>query len=250
MEININYIKENNKKYRKYNAIELPNPIKQDMLPKYVIYYKECYNNEKQLYREYFKIENHPLLKNESKILISSKSNKISVSDKFKQIIDMLKYLELNNKNTEFKENDLKENDLKENDLKENDLKENDLKENDLKENDLKENDLKENLLNNKENDLKENDLKENDLKENDLKENDLKENLLNNKENTLNKKIVLPKYFSIKKHEKDNNKYYIIFDKKNVTSRQSCKAICNNNISFEINFDNFLKKLKEKYDI
>jgi hypothetical protein len=49
------------------------------MMRKYVVYYKECYNKEKELYREFFKIEKHPKL---DKPWISSKSNKISLMDK------------------------------------------------------------------------------------------------------------------------------------------------------------------------
>ena len=31
-------------------------------MKKYIVYYKECYNKEKNLYREFFKIERHPKL--------------------------------------------------------------------------------------------------------------------------------------------------------------------------------------------
>ena len=47
--INELIIKENIKRERKYNAIKLPEDLNQHMLPKYVGYYKECYNVEKKL---------------------------------------------------------------------------------------------------------------------------------------------------------------------------------------------------------
>ena len=53
--------------------------ITQDMLEKYVVYYKECYNKEKDKWREFFKVEKHPKL---DKIWIGSKSNKVSILDK------------------------------------------------------------------------------------------------------------------------------------------------------------------------
>lgn len=64
---------------RKHNARPLPEGITQDMLEKYVVYYKECYNKDKDLWREFFKVEKHPNLE---KIWISSKSNKVSILDK------------------------------------------------------------------------------------------------------------------------------------------------------------------------
>ncbi len=75
---------------RKHNAKPLPEGITNDMMKKYVVYYKECYNKEKQLYREFFKIEKHPKLE---KPWISSKSNNISVLDKLKSANDMIDLL-------------------------------------------------------------------------------------------------------------------------------------------------------------
>ncbi len=48
------------KRARKHNARPLPEGLTQEMLPKYVVYYHECYNKERQLFREFFKIEKHP----------------------------------------------------------------------------------------------------------------------------------------------------------------------------------------------
>ncbi len=75
---------------RKHNAKPLPEGITNDMMKKYVVYYKECYNKEKNLYREFFKIEKHPKLE---KPWIGSKSNKVLILDKLKEannIIDNL----------------------------------------------------------------------------------------------------------------------------------------------------------------
>lgn len=86
--------KNTGKRARKYNAKDLPDGITQDMLPKYVVYYNECYNKEKDLYRDFFKIEKHP--KQEGKEFCSSKSTKISIQDKLTEIIDMLNRIENN----------------------------------------------------------------------------------------------------------------------------------------------------------
>ena len=72
-------IKEGTKRARNHNAKALPEGITQDMMKKYVVYYRECYDKEKDLHREFFKIETHPKL---DKPYISSKSNKVSIQDK------------------------------------------------------------------------------------------------------------------------------------------------------------------------
>ena len=82
---NILINKEEFKRERKHNAIKLPENLDQSMIPKYVGYYKECYNYEKKLYREFFKIEKHPLQK-KNKVYISSKSNKLTILEKLEQI--------------------------------------------------------------------------------------------------------------------------------------------------------------------
>ena len=84
-------IVEKTKRARKKTAIELPVGITQNMLSTYVVYYKECYNREKQLYREFFKIEKHPKL---DKPWCTSKSNKIHISEKNVQtiILSFLKF--------------------------------------------------------------------------------------------------------------------------------------------------------------
>ena len=95
-------IKEGTKRERKHNARDLPEGINQDMLKKYVVYYKECYNKEKDLWREFFKIEKHPKL---DKHWIGSKSEKISIKDK---LIEANKIVEdLDNDTYEKKEREL-----------------------------------------------------------------------------------------------------------------------------------------------
>ncbi len=72
---------------RSKSAKPLPEGITNDMMKKYVVYYKECYNKEKNLYREFFKIEKHPKLE---KPWIGSKSNKVPILDKLKEANDII----------------------------------------------------------------------------------------------------------------------------------------------------------------
>ena len=81
--------KDDSKRERKHNAIKLPPEIKESMIPKYVVYYKECYNREKQQFREFFKIEKHPKNTNK-KTYTSSKSTKIGILEKLDQIKKLL----------------------------------------------------------------------------------------------------------------------------------------------------------------
>ena len=100
---NLLIIKDNYKRNRKSNAIKLPPELNDSIIPKYVVYYKECYNKDKMLFREFFKIEKHPSVKN-NKIYTSSKSNKIKILDKLEQIKIILKNIE-NTENTQNTEN-------------------------------------------------------------------------------------------------------------------------------------------------
>jgi hypothetical protein len=85
-------IMDGTKRNRKQSAKPLPEGITQDMMEKYVVYYKECYNKEQNLYREYFKIEKHPKL---DKPWITTKSNKVSILDKLKAVNDKAKELQI-----------------------------------------------------------------------------------------------------------------------------------------------------------
>ena len=82
---------EGTKRKRKSNAKPLPEGLTQDMMPKYVVYYKEIYNKEKQLTREFFKIEKHPKL---TKPLTGSKSNKLTIFQKLESITQKLQELD------------------------------------------------------------------------------------------------------------------------------------------------------------
>ena len=92
---NIIIEKDECKRIRKHNAIKLPSTLADLNIPKYINYYNECYNNEKKLYREYFKIEKHPYQK-KNKTYISSRSNKISIIEKLNQIKKILDELNAN----------------------------------------------------------------------------------------------------------------------------------------------------------
>jgi hypothetical protein len=175
---NISIEKVDYKRERKYNATKLPCELKQEEIPKYVSYYKECYNVQKKLYREFFKIEKHPkMIKN--KVYISSKSNKINILEKLEEIKKILKKL----------------------------------------------NESGENAENNQE-----------------------KKELNKPENNEENNKTILPKYISLKPHEKDSNKYYLIYDKKTNEYRNTYKCICNKSINLKINLQKFIEKLNEKF--
>jgi hypothetical protein len=75
------------KRARKYNAKPLPEEIKQEDIPKFVVYYHEWLNIDKTKFREFFKIEKHPKL---DKIWIGSKSNKIPIQNKLQEAKDKL----------------------------------------------------------------------------------------------------------------------------------------------------------------
>ena len=95
VEKNLLIVKDDSKRVRKSNAIKLPPQINESMIPKYVVYYKECYNREKMLFREFFKIEKHPKITNK-RVYTSSKSNKINILDKLEQIKTILENIENN----------------------------------------------------------------------------------------------------------------------------------------------------------
>ena len=86
-------IAKDTKRARKTTAKPLPEGITQDMMNKYVVYYHEYTDKEKTKSREYFKIETHPKL---DKIWIGTKSNKVSIQEKLKQINKIVDDLENN----------------------------------------------------------------------------------------------------------------------------------------------------------
>lgn len=75
---------------RNCNARKLPVGITE--LPKFIVYYKECYNKEKNSMREFFAVEGHPKLKGKREA--TSKSNKISIISKLKEAKDIIAKLE------------------------------------------------------------------------------------------------------------------------------------------------------------
>jgi hypothetical protein len=85
----MNYCKEEIQRIRRKNAISLPKDLENKEIPKYIVYYKECYNKEQALYREFFKIEKHPNMQ-KNKVYVSSKSNKIHILEKYEQIKKIL----------------------------------------------------------------------------------------------------------------------------------------------------------------
>lgn len=79
------------KRERKSNARELPDGITQNMLKKYVVYYKDFADKEKKKEREYFKVEKHPKL---DKIWIGTKSKNVSIIEKLNQANKIVEDLE------------------------------------------------------------------------------------------------------------------------------------------------------------
>ena len=71
-----------------------------------------------------------------------------------------------------------------------------------------------------------------------------INENILQNKKNS----IVLPKYINIRKHETQTSKYYLIYDKKSGTKRNTLKALCSNSTLLNTNLELFSKKIEEKF--
>jgi hypothetical protein len=86
-------IKDGTKRERKKGAKDLPEGITQEMMKKYVVYYREFYDKEKTKEREFFKIEQHPKL---DKHWMTSKSSKVSILDKLKQANKVIDDLENN----------------------------------------------------------------------------------------------------------------------------------------------------------
>ena len=72
------------KRERKRNAQALPPGVTHEMMKKYVVYYRETFEqNGKTKMREYFKVEGHPkLMKISTKPWISTKSGKVYLADK------------------------------------------------------------------------------------------------------------------------------------------------------------------------
>ena len=170
------------KRARKSNAVKLPEAINESNIPKYVVYYKECYNREKKYYREFFKIEKHPKITNK-KVYTSSKSNKINILEKLEQIKKILHNIE----NNEVPLNVIEENENENEKINENEI------------------------------------------------------------ENEIKNVILLPKYINFKKD--NNDKSYLIYDKKIGASRETFRALCDKNKTLRENLNIFIEKIKEKFN-
>lgn len=74
----------NDKRERKQSAQSLPPGITQQMMKKFVVYYREFVNlkNGKRIPREYFKVESHPKL---ARPWATTKSVKVSLLDKLNE---------------------------------------------------------------------------------------------------------------------------------------------------------------------
>jgi hypothetical protein len=75
-------IKPGTKRERKHNAQNLPDGITEEMIKKYVVYYKDYADKEKTQMREYFRVEKHPKL---DKLWSTTKSCKITIQEKLLQ---------------------------------------------------------------------------------------------------------------------------------------------------------------------
>ena len=209
---NIMIKKEDCKRERKHNAVKLPENIEQCDLPIYVNYYKECYDQKNKCYREYFKIEKHPH-NIDNKLYVSSKSNKINILDKLEEIKKMLLIIE-----EEYETH--------------------------------KKNNETELIVNCDEQVVKgdEQVVKGDEqlvkCDEQVVKCDEQVVNISQNKKNS----IVLPKYISIRKHETHASKYYLIYDKKSGTKRNTLKALCSNSTLLNTNLELFIKKIEEKF--
>lgn len=77
---------------RHKNAKELPELLKGVKFPKFCVYYNECYNKEKNLWREFFTIEGHPAQKGKRKA--TTKSGKVGIFEKLNEAKEILKILD------------------------------------------------------------------------------------------------------------------------------------------------------------
>lgn len=90
-EQNTKGIKDGTKRERKHNAQDLPEGITQDMIKKYVVYYKDYADKAKTQLREYFRVEKHPKL---DKLWSTTKSCKVTIQEKLLQANKVVDNLE------------------------------------------------------------------------------------------------------------------------------------------------------------
>lgn len=77
---------------RKHNAVQLPDGLTQNDLPKYVVYYKEKYGKNKDKIRDWFNIEKHPAQEGRKR-WSTSKSMSISIRNKLDLVKEKLENL-------------------------------------------------------------------------------------------------------------------------------------------------------------
>lgn len=223
---NIMITKEECKRERKHNAVKLPANIEQSSIPIYVNYYKECYDQKNKCYREYFKIEKHPH-NIHNKLYVSSKSNKISILEKLEEIKKMLLIIE--EEYEAYKKNNENEQVVKDDEQVVKDT---------------------EQVVKDDEQVVKDD---EQIVKDDEQVVKDDEQIVKGTKQIiniSQNKKIslVLPKYISIRKHETHANNYYLIYDKKSGTKRNTLKALCSTSTLLNTNLELFIKKIEQKF--
>jgi hypothetical protein len=117
--------KNRDKVSRQKRAKELPDEIKEEILPKFVVYYKENVSND--TFREFFTVEGHPIQKMKDSGIINkqteqlnarrwatTKSNRISIKDKLEQAKLYLSELDKLNENNNYKIKDIDRPEIKE----------------------------------------------------------------------------------------------------------------------------------------
>ncbi|QDF45903.1 hypothetical protein [Chrysochromulina parva virus BQ2] len=223
---NIMITKEECKRERKHNAVKLPANIEQSSIPIYVNYYKECYDQKNKCYREYFKIEKHPH-NIHNKLYVSSKSNKISILEKLEEIKKMLLIIEeeyeITKKNNETTQVIRTEEQVVKTEEQVVKTEEQVVK-------------TEEQVIKTEEQVVK--------TEEQVVKTDEQVVNISQNKKIS----IVLPKYISIKKHETHANNYYLIYDKKSGSKRNTLKALCSTSTLLKTNLELFIKKIEQKF--
>ena len=223
---NIIITKEDCKRERKHNAVKLPENIEQCDLPIYVNYYKECYDQKNKCYREYFKIEKHPH-NITNKLYVSSKSNKINILEKLEELKKMLLIIEeeyeLHKKNNEMEQVVKDESQV-------------------VKDESQVVKDEAQVVKDEPQVVKDESQVVKDESQV--VKDEPQVVNIIQNKKNS----IVLPKYITIRKHETHSNKYYLIYDKKSGTKRNTLKALCSNSTLLNTNLELFIQKIEEKF--
>ena len=85
-------------------------------------------------------------------------------------------------------------------------------------------------------------------IKDEQNKDEQIKDEQIKDEEPVIKNPIILPKYIAIRKHETETHKYYLIYDKKSGTKRNTLKALCSNVTLFNTNLELFIKKIEEKF--